>query len=84
MIPDLARHEVNNSVSDATDPGGIGKADRVGEPEDLFGCSRTVFGAKILCGLIASINPPFSSEDWGFFLIKKIGILCSASPDMLE
>jgi len=70
VIPDLAKHEVNNSVSDATDPGGVGKADRVGEPEDLLGCSRTVFGAKILCGLIASINPRFSSEDWGFLFDK--------------
>ena len=70
MIPDLVKHEVNNSVSDATDPGGVGKADRVGEPEDLLGCSRTVFGVKILCGLISSINPRSRMKTGDFFLKK--------------
>jgi hypothetical protein len=40
----------------------------MGEPEDLSGCSRTVFGAKILCGLISPINPQSSQEDRGFFV----------------
>jgi hypothetical protein len=41
----------------ATGPIGLGRQAGEGEPEDLSGCSRTVFGAKILCGLISLINP---------------------------
>jgi hypothetical protein len=41
----------------------------MGEPEDLSGCSRTVFGVKILCGLISPINPQSSQEDRGFFIV---------------
>jgi hypothetical protein len=40
----------------------------VGEPEDLLGCSRTVFGAKIMCGLIFLINPPSCKKTGDFFL----------------
>ncbi len=40
----------------------------MGEPEDLSGCSRTVFGVKILCGLMMQVNPQSRREDWGFFL----------------
>jgi iron complex transport system substrate-binding protein len=43
----------------------------MGEPEDLFGCSRTVFGVKIMCGLILPINPQSSREDWGFLFDRQ-------------
>jgi hypothetical protein len=46
----------------------MGRRAGMGEPEDLSGCSRTVFGAKILCGLISPINPQSSQEDRGFFV----------------
>jgi hypothetical protein len=46
----------------------MGRLAERGKPEDLLGCSRTVFGVKILCGLIAPINPQSSEEGWGFFI----------------
>ena len=39
----------------------------MGEPEDLSGCSRTVFGVKILCGLISPINPQSFERRLGIF-----------------
>jgi hypothetical protein len=45
----------------------MGRQTGMGEPEDLSGCPHTVFGVKIPCGLISSINPQSSPEDRGFF-----------------
>jgi hypothetical protein len=50
---------------------GMGRQAGVGEPEDLSGCPRTVFGAKILCGLMLPVNPQSSPEDRGFFLFWR-------------
>jgi hypothetical protein len=55
----------------ATDLYGLGRQAGMGEPEDLSGCSCTVFGVKILCGLMATINPQPSQEDRGFFFADR-------------
>ena len=42
----------------------------MGEPEDLPGCPRTVFGVKIMCGLISPINPQSLKKTGDFFIIS--------------
>ncbi len=46
---------------------GLGRPVKVGEPEDLLEHIRTIFGAKIMCGLWRSPNPQSYIDDWGFF-----------------
>jgi hypothetical protein len=61
-------------------PYGLGRQAEEGEPEDLHGCSRTVFGAKIMCGLILSINPRSCKQTGDFFLGAMGTIGVSPSP----
>lgn len=71
VIPVLAESEdACFCLTYATGPVGLGRQAEEGEPEDLHGCSRTVFGAKIMCGLIFSINPQSCKKTGDFLFVQ--------------
>jgi hypothetical protein len=52
----------------------LGRPVKEGEPEDLSGCPRTVFGVKIMCGLISTINPRSFQKIGDFFMLSDMTV----------
>jgi len=66
----------------------LGRPSDEGEPEDLPDVPPTVFGVKILCGLMLSLNPGLPVKAGDFFLKdhltlkKRMKIMTRAGPDV--